>query len=180
MENLSGDPLILHDGPPYANGDLHMGKRTPLAERARQLGWRLMVGHALNKILKDIILRYNILQGRRVSYIPGWDCHGLPIELKAVKGSSRKKLSAPTIRSIARTFAEKTVQKQLEEFKSWGVTGDWQNRWLTMDRDYEVRQLQVFLEMVKKGMERIAALVAGVYIAPGRRAFHERENREIR
>lgn len=101
------------------------------------------MGHALNKILKDIILRYNILQGKRVSYIPGWDCHGLPIELKAVKSKSGKQLSPPTIRSIARNFAERTVQKQLEEFKSWGVTGDWQNRWLTMGITLYLRRMLI-------------------------------------
>ena len=114
-------------------------------------GFRLTVGHALNKILKDIILRYNILQGRKVSYIPGWDCHGLPIELKAVKSKPGKELSAPIIRNIARKFAEKTVLKQMEGFREWAVTGDWENRWCTMDREYEVRQLEVFLEMVKRG-----------------------------
>ena len=115
--------MVLHDGPPYANGDLHMG-RAP--------GNRLIIGHALNKILKDIILRYHILKRRKVSYIPGWDCHGLPIELKAVKSKSEKKLSASIIRNIARRFAEKTVLKQMDEFKGWAVTGDWGNRWCTM------------------------------------------------
>jgi isoleucyl-tRNA synthetase len=115
--------LVLHDGPPYANGDLHMGK-APVNQ--------LTIGHALNKILKDIILRYNILQRRKVSYIPGWDCHGLPIELKAVKSKSEKELSASIIRNIARRFAEKTVLKQMDEFKGWAVTGDWENRWCTM------------------------------------------------
>ena len=93
---------------------------------------QLIIGHALNKILKDIILRYHILQRRKVSYIPGWDCHGLPIELKAVKSKSEKELSASIIRNIARRFAEKTVLKQMDEFKGWAVTGDWENRWCTM------------------------------------------------
>jgi isoleucyl-tRNA synthetase len=93
---------------------------------------KLTVGHALNKILKDIILRYNILQGRKVSYIPGWDCHGLPIELKAVKTKPGKYLSAPKIRQIARSFAEKTVLKQMDGFKGWAVIGDWEKRWCTM------------------------------------------------
>ena len=109
--------LILHDGPPYANGDLHMGERTAPFPR-------LITGHALNKILKDIILRYNILQRRKVSYIPGWDCHGLPIELKAIKSKSERELSPSTIRNIAGRFAEKTVLQQMEEFKGWAVIGD--------------------------------------------------------
>lgn len=115
--------MVLHDGPPYANGDLHMGSASVN---------QLIIGHALNKILKDIILRYHILQRREVSYIPGWDCHGLPIELKAVKSKSEKGLSASTIRNIARRFAEKTVLKQMDEFKGWAVTGDWESRWCTM------------------------------------------------
>lgn len=90
------------------------------------------IGHALNKILKDIILRYYILQGRRVEYIPGWDCHGLPIELKAVKSTKGKYLPAETIRTIARRFAEKTIIKQMEGFKSWCVLGEWEGRWCTM------------------------------------------------
>ena len=86
-----------------------------------------------------------------MSYIPGWDCHGLPIELKAVKSKAGKELSAPIIRNIARKFAEKTVLTQMQEFRNWAVTGDWENKWCTMDREYEVRQLEVFLEMVKRG-----------------------------
>ena len=100
---------------------------------------QLILGHALNKILKDIILRYHILQRRKVSYVPGWDCHGLPIELKAVKSKSDKELSAPIIRSIARRFAEKTVLKQMDEFKGWAVTGDWENRWCTMGLTLDVK-----------------------------------------
>ena len=92
---------------------------------------KLTVGHALNKILKDIILRYNILQGRKVEYIPGWDCHGLPIELKAVKTKPGKYLRPETIRRIASRFAEQTVLKQMSEFKSWAVLGDWEKRWCT-------------------------------------------------
>jgi isoleucyl-tRNA synthetase len=93
---------------------------------------KLTTGHALNKILKDMILRYHILRKQKVSYIPGWDCHGLPIELKAVKSKKGKQLPGPIIRNIARQFAEKTIQKQMTEFKSWAITGDWQSRWCTM------------------------------------------------
>ena len=96
-----------------------------------QLRLEANAGHAMNKILKDIILRYHILQGRRVEYIPGWDCHGLPIELKAVK-STGKFLPALTIRGIARRFAEKTVLTQMQEFRGWAVLGDWDGWWCTM------------------------------------------------
>ena len=88
-------------------------------------------GHALNKILKDIILRYKILQKRKVSYIPGWDCHGLPIEMKAVQESEWG--SGPlVIREKARKFAAETMLTQMEAFKSWGVIGDWENKYCTM------------------------------------------------
>ena len=101
-----------------------------------------------------------------MEYIPGWDCHGLPIELKAVKSKAGKTLSLPTIRSIATRFAQHTITKQLTEFKSWAILGDWKNKWSTMgisqptsfneiDRSYEVRQLKVFLEMVKRGITPI-------------------------
>jgi isoleucyl-tRNA synthetase len=93
------------------------------------------IGHALNKILKDIILRFYISQGRRVEYIPGWDCHGLPIELKAVKTKPGKILSAEMVREIARRFAGKAILKQMEGFKGWSIMGDWDNRWCTMGRD---------------------------------------------
>jgi isoleucyl-tRNA synthetase len=126
----------LHDGPPYANGDLH-------------------VGHALNKILKDIINRSRLAQGKRIDYVPGWDCHGLPIELKALEqhGWARGQgKEAVPIRSAAKTFAQDTVQKQMAGFKSWGIMGDWEGHWETMQQDFEVRQLEVFKAMVDKGL----------------------------
>jgi isoleucyl-tRNA synthetase len=105
----------------------------------------LIVGHALNKILKDIILRYNVLQKRKVSYIPGWDCHGLPIELK-VQELARKSKSRDSrqtdIRSEAKTFAEKTVLAQMEEFESWAVMGDWENSWRTMGIPLSVKSVE--------------------------------------
>ncbi|KAF3918297.1 hypothetical protein ABW21_db0204266 [Orbilia brochopaga] len=142
--------FVFHDGPPFANGSLH-------------------TGHALNKILKDIIVRYNIKLGKRVSYIPGWDCHGLPIELKAlqnIRGTTEdvsilspadaveksKNLTAIEIRGLARELAANTVEAQKKEFRSWGVIGDWENAYRTMDLEYEVRQLRVFKEMIKKGL----------------------------
>ncbi|KAM7207116.1 isoleucine--tRNA ligase [Rhypophila sp. PSN 637] len=126
-------PLILHDGPPYANGELH-------------------AGHALNKILKDMIVRFKVQQGRRVSYIPGWDCHGLPIELKAVGAAEGKTVPPHSIRKAARALASKTVLKQMKSFKTYAVMGDWEGHWKTMDPDYEIRQLRLFQKMVRRGL----------------------------
>ncbi|RDW75816.1 isoleucyl-tRNA synthetase-2 [Coleophoma crateriformis] len=134
-------PFILHDGPPYANGDLH-------------------VGHALNKILKDMICRVKVQQGRRVEFHPGWDCHGLPIEIKALErhqetidaGQAEGPLDAIGIRRTARALANKTVKSQMKGFKSWGVMADWDRAWKTMDQSFEYKQLGVFQEMVDKGL----------------------------
>jgi len=130
-----GEPFILHDGPPYANGDLH-------------------IGHALNKILKDIINKFQLLQGRKVRYVPGWDCHGLPIELKVLQGmksQERQQLTPLTLRRQARDFALKTVDKQRQGFKRYGVWGDWEAPYLTLTPDYEAAQIGVFGQMVLKG-----------------------------
>lgn len=129
------DTFILHDGPPYANGNLH-------------------VGHALNKILKDMILRVKVQQGRSVDYVPGWDCHGLPIELKALgkTDDGGRNLTPVEIRKSARNLASNTVLKQMKSFKSYGVMADWDRRWTTMDAAYEMRQLRLFQKMVKKGL----------------------------
>lgn len=125
--------FTLHDGPPYANGEPHMG-------------------HALNKILKDIINRYKVMNGHRVHYRPGWDCHGLPIELKACKGMTiSKQKQARKIRETAGVFARETMKIQAEVFKRWGVMGDWDNPYVTMNKDYEANQLRVFYEMYKRG-----------------------------
>ncbi|MEA5500108.1 isoleucine--tRNA ligase [Limnoraphis robusta Tam1] len=134
-ENNPGDAFILHDGPPYANGALH-------------------IGHALNKILKDIINRYQILQGRKVRYVPGWDCHGLPIELKVLqqmKQSEREELTPLKLRQKAKEFALETVDQQRESFKRYGVWGDWDNPYLTLKPEYEAAQIGVFAQMVLKG-----------------------------
>ncbi|RKP27445.1 tRNA synthetases class I-domain-containing protein [Syncephalis pseudoplumigaleata] len=125
-----GREFTLHDGPPYANGDLHMG-------------------HALNKILKDIILRYKLLRGYRINYVPGWDCHGLPIEQKALANADRSKLTPMQIRARARTCALEAVEKQKEQFRSWSILGDWDRSYLTLTPDYEARQVRVFGQMVK-------------------------------
>ncbi len=130
-----GDPFILHDGPPYANGELHMG-------------------HALNKILKDIINKYQTLQGRKVRYVPGWDCHGLPIELKVLqklKSSVRRELTPLSLRQKAKEFAIETVEKQSAGFQRYGVWGDWAHPYLTLQPEYEAAQLGVFGKMVENG-----------------------------
>ncbi|MCS6958701.1 MAG: isoleucine--tRNA ligase [Pseudanabaenaceae cyanobacterium SKYGB_i_bin29] len=130
-----GEKFVLHDGPPYANGSLHMG-------------------HALNKILKDIINRYHILRRRKVNYVLGWDCHGLPIELKVlqnIKPEERKKLTPLQIRQKAKEFALSTVAEQAAGFKRWGVWGDYENPYLTLTPEYEAAQIGVFGAMVLKG-----------------------------
>ncbi|KAK9822294.1 hypothetical protein WJX74_003674 [Apatococcus lobatus] len=135
LDSNTGGTFTLHDGPPYANGDLH-------------------IGHALNKILKDIINKYQLLQGRRVRYIPGWDCHGLPIELKvltAMPEEARLNLTPLKLRRKARDFALKTVDAQRTAFKRYGVWGEWENPYLTLRPSYEAAQLRVFAKMVANG-----------------------------
>ncbi|NEU75676.1 isoleucine--tRNA ligase [Hassallia byssoidea VB512170] len=130
-----GDLFILHDGPPYANGSLH-------------------IGHALNKILKDIINRYQLLRGRKVRYVPGWDCHGLPIELKVLqnmKSAERQNLTPLQLRQKAKEFALAAVDDQRNSFKRYGVWGDWDHPYLTLKPEYEAAQIGVFGEMVLKG-----------------------------
>uniref|UniRef100_A0A4W3JMA3 isoleucine--tRNA ligase n=1 Tax=Callorhinchus milii TaxID=7868 RepID=A0A4W3JMA3_CALMI len=126
--------FCLHDGPPYANGDPH-------------------VGHALNKILKDITNRFQMMRGCIVHFVPGWDCHGLPIELKALEeiGEEAKTLSPIEIRKKAREFAEKTIERQRAAFIRWGVMADWNNCYYTFDKQYEAKQLDVFHQMFDKG-----------------------------
>jgi isoleucyl-tRNA synthetase len=134
-ESNPGEPFTLHDGPPYANGTLHMG-------------------HALNKILKDIINRHQLLQGRKVRYIPGWDCHGLPIELKvlqALKKDERAELTPSTLRQKAKIYALDQVDQQRTSFKRFGIWGDWDEPYLTLTPAYEAAQLDVFGDMFLKG-----------------------------
>lgn len=148
--------FVLHDGPPYANGAVH-------------------VGHALNKVLKDLIVRWHLATGKRVQYRPGWDCHGLPIELKALQAqrtqteqasslrdapkqeaaaaaTSGVGMSATDIRKVARELASETIEKQKTSFKEWGVMGEWEEPYKTMNLDFEIGQLRVFREMVRKGL----------------------------
>ncbi|WP_442786340.1 isoleucine--tRNA ligase [Leptothoe sp. PORK10 BA2] len=131
----SGEVFVLHDGPPYANGDLHMG-------------------HALNKVLKDIINKYQLLRDRKVRYVPGWDCHGLPIELKVLQTIDRKEranLTPLELRQKAKEFALETVEKQAKGFRRFGVWGNWDQPYLTLQPEYEAAQLGVFGEMLHKG-----------------------------
>ncbi|XP_058212467.1 isoleucine--tRNA ligase, chloroplastic/mitochondrial isoform X2 [Rhododendron vialii] len=141
----NGGNFVLHDGPPYANGDLHMG-------------------HALNKILKDIINRYKLLQNYKVHYVPGWDCHGLPIELKVMQSldhDARKDLTPLKLRAKAAKFAKATVKIQMASFKRFGIWGDWDHPYLTLDPEYEAAQIEVFGEMALQG-----------YIYRGRKPVH--------
>ena len=131
----SGPTFTLHDGPPYANGPLHMG-------------------HALNKVLKDVINKYQVLRGRKVRYVPGWDCHGLPIELKVLQSmdqEQRRALTPIKLRKKAAAYARKQVDSQMKGFQRWGIWADWQHPYLTLQKDYEAAQIRVFGEMVLKG-----------------------------
>jgi len=144
-EENDAERFVLHDGPPYANGDLH-------------------IGHALNKLLKDFINRKQALKGKQVHYVPGWDCHGLPIELKVLqkmKSKERQGLTPIALRERAADFARETVTKQSESFQRYGIMGDFENPYLTLQPTYEASQIEVFGEMFKKG-----------YIFRGRKPVH--------
>ena len=135
MEKKKDSPTyILHDGPPYANGDIH-------------------IGHALNKILKDIVIKYKALRGFRTPYVPGWDTHGLPTELRAIKSLNinRQEVSPIELRKLCREFALGFVDKQREQFKRLGIIGDWDNPYITLQPKFEAKQIEVFGEMAKKG-----------------------------
>ena len=132
MQSKPGDKFILHDGPPFANGKIH-------------------IGHCFNKILKDIILKYNSSIGRGIEYIPGWDCHGLPIEHQVLKKIKTKDISKVEIRNHCEEFAMKFVKSQRDEFKRLGVISDWENPYLTMSKQFEANQIKVFAEMFFNG-----------------------------
>ncbi|MFS0672363.1 isoleucine--tRNA ligase [Ornithinibacillus sp. 179-J 7C1 HS] len=135
VERTKGRPtFILHDGPPYANGDIH-------------------IGHALNKILKDFITRYKSMSGYHAPYIPGWDTHGLPIETALTKNKKvkRKELSVAEFRQLCAEYALTQVDSQRSQFKELGVRGDWENPYITLTKDYEAAQIKVFGEMAKQG-----------------------------
>ncbi|WP_210469467.1 isoleucine--tRNA ligase [Sporosarcina sp. 6E9] len=125
--------FILHDGPPYANGDLHMG-------------------HALNKVLKDMIVRFKSMTGYNAPYVPGWDTHGLPIEQALVNtGVKRHEHSVAEFRKMCEEYALKQIDNQRTQFKRIGVRGDWDNPYITLKPEFEARQIEVFGEMAKKG-----------------------------
>ncbi len=136
MEKNEGKPLyVLHDGPPYANGDIHLGT-------------------ALNKVLKDIIVRYKNMTGFKAPYVPGWDTHGLPTELKARKKagvSNSATISDVELREICREFALGYLDVQRTQFKRLGGIGDWNNPYITLKKDFEAKQIEIFSEMATKG-----------------------------
>ncbi len=135
MAHTAGRPAyILHDGPPYANGHIH-------------------IGHALNKILKDIILRSKRMSGHHCAYIPGWDCHGLPIEHNVDKelGDKKRKIPAISFRKACRDYARKWVKIQRDEFKRLGVLGDWEHPYLTIDYSYEAATAREFNRFLSSG-----------------------------
>ena len=123
----------LHDGPPFANGNIHMG-------------------HALNKISKDIIVRYKNMNGYYAPYVPGWDTHGLPVEQQlAKKGVDRKTMDRAKYRELCRQYGEEQIQKQMTDFKRLGVMADWDHPYITLQHDFEAQEIRVFGEMYKKG-----------------------------
>ncbi len=132
-----GGRFILHDGPPYANGDIHMG-------------------HAMNKVLKDIIVRSQSLLGKDAPYVPGWDCHGLPIEWKIEEEYRKKKLNKDEVppqefRAQCRAYAERWVAVQREQFKRLGIMGDWDNPYLTMKFEAEAAIVGELLKFAESG-----------------------------
>ncbi len=133
--NKDNEPFVLPDGPPYANGDIH-------------------IGHALNKVLKDIIVRDKSMRGFHTRYVPGWDTHGLPIESALVKNKKvdRKKLSVAEFREQCEQYALEQVDRQREQFKRLGILGEWDKPYITLDKAYEASQINVFASMVEKGL----------------------------
>jgi isoleucyl-tRNA synthetase len=134
QDRTKGRPMfVLHDGPPYANGDIHMG-------------------HALNKILKDFIVRFKSMSGFQAPYVPGWDTHGLPIEQALTnKGVKRKQMTVAEFRELCTKYALEQIDNQRTQFKRLGVRGDWENPYITLKPEYEAQQIKVFGEMAKKG-----------------------------
>ena len=134
-QKFKGKPLfVLHDGPPYANGDIH-------------------IGHAVNKVLKDVIVKSKTLSGYDAPYVPGWDCHGLPIEhmVEKKKGKVGHKISADEFRAACREYADKQIEKQKVDFKRLGIFGDWDNPYLTKNFKYEADIVRALGKIVKNG-----------------------------
>ncbi|MCI6988083.1 MAG: class I tRNA ligase family protein, partial [Campylobacter sp.] len=127
--------FCLHDGPPYANGHLH-------------------IGHALNKILKDMIIKTHYFFGEKIDYVPGWDCHGLPIEqqVEVKLGEKKKSLSTAKIRELCKAHALEFVNIQKDEFKSLGIIGDWDNPYLTLKFNFEADIYENLCKIAKKGL----------------------------
>lgn len=135
LEKREGcEPFVLHDGPPYANGDIHLG-------------------HALNKIIKDVINKSKFMEGYKVPYIPGWDTHGLPIETAVTKlGYDRKKIGIPEFRKICHQFALEQVERQKAGFLSLGSIGDYDHPYITLQPEFEARQIEIFGKMATAGL----------------------------
>ena len=133
-KNKGKTPFVLHDGPPYANGNIH-------------------IGHAMNKILKDFVNRYKMMSGYDMIYIPGWDTHGLPIE-QAVTNSvvDRKSMDKADFRALCEKYAYEQIEKQKKGFKELNVLADWDHPYITLQKELEARQIEVFAEMAKKGL----------------------------
>ena len=166
-ENKGKREYTLHDGPPYANGEIHLG-------------------HALNKILKDFIVRYKNMNGFYSAYIPGWDTHGLPIELAITKkGVNRKTVSIAEFRDHCEKYAYEQVAKQMKGFKRLGVLADYENPYITLQHDFERDQVKVFAAMVKKGL--IYKGLKPVYWSPSSESalaeaeieYHDKEDSSI-
>ena len=134
-QNKNNTPFILPDGPPYANGDIH-------------------IGHALNKILKDMIIRDKSMRGFYTRYVPGWDTHGLPIESALMKSGKidRKTMSVSAFREACAAYAHEQIERQRTQFKRLGILGEWESPYVTLDKSYEASQLEVFAAMVEKGL----------------------------
>ncbi|MBU1094775.1 MAG: isoleucine--tRNA ligase [Firmicutes bacterium] len=133
-QNKDNTPFVLHDGPPYANGDIH-------------------IGHTMNKVLKDFVLRYQTMTGKYVRYIPGWDTHGLPIETALTKkGINRKEMPLADYRKLCQKFACEQVEKQKVQFERLGILGEWDQPYITYDKDFEASQILVFAKMVERGL----------------------------
>ena len=133
-KNKGKTPFILHDGLPYANGNIH-------------------IGHAMNKILKDFVNRYKMMSGYDMIYIPGWDTHGLPIEQAVTNsGVDRKSMSKADFRALCEKYAYEQIEKQMQGFKELNVLADWEHPYITLQKEMEARQIEVFAEMAKKGL----------------------------
>jgi isoleucyl-tRNA synthetase len=135
LKNKGNEPYVLHDGPPYANGDIH-------------------IGHAMNKILKDFVVRYQSMNGRYARYVPGWDTHGLPIESALVnkRKVDRHSMSIADFRTMCHQYAHEQVNTQKKEFKRLGILGEWDQPYLTLQKEFEADQMRVFASMVEKGL----------------------------